>query len=118
MERFEHEIVGRVHVLRLHGGFLDTNELSEVIIGCLGAEVSCVVINFAGMAFMNSAGFGGLFLGLSTIQKRGGLYRCCELAEKWRDLVSKMKVAPYQLNYFETEAEAVMACREAAGESM
>ncbi len=118
MERYEHAVVNRVHILRLHGFFStaddgDAQALTETLVGCHTAETPCVVINWAGVTAWNSMGLGGLIQGLLKIQKLGGYYRTCALTENHKRFVSMIGgMGGFSLNFFETEEEAVRACPE------
>jgi anti-anti-sigma regulatory factor len=117
MERFEHAVVNRAHVLRLHGVFVmdddpEAEVLVDTLVGCHTAQTPCVVVNWAGVRHWNSVGLGGLMRGERKIHKLGGHYRNCGLTENQKKLLSMLKMFELPWNIFETEADAVRACME------
>ena len=115
MGRFEHEVVNRSHILRLHGEFMtdddrDASVLTEAIVGCHTTQTPCVVVNWAGTTRWTSIGIGGLITGERKILTLGGHYWNCALARQAKDLLLIIKPIGFAWNLKETEAEAVRAC--------
>jgi anti-anti-sigma regulatory factor len=114
----EHELVGRAHVIRPRGEFagpVGEGLLGQALSACLEDRSQCVVVNWAGIARLDSLCLGAVVLGEAAIHKHGGQYRNCCLTREHLLLVSIAKVGGFRWRIVATEEEAVRQCPDLGG---
>lgn len=112
MASCDQERVGNATVIRPRGRFLSDEEaamLEQALAGCVGPDSRCVVVNWSGVEYMNSIGFGAVVTGLKTIVNSGADLRNCCFPQRIKPLHPMLQMM-FDWKYFETEQEAVHAC--------
>jgi anti-sigma B factor antagonist len=84
------EMQGDVAVLALKGKLMggpETQAIHESVKDCLQAGNKEVVINLAGVSWMNSTGLGALMSGFTTIANAGGAMKLANVTDKVQSLL-------------------------------
>lgn len=108
--KFKVTQVGTVTVINLQGNLMggpDAASLNSQLHELLGAGKKHVVLDLAGVEFMNSSGLGMLIGGASTVKNAGGRLKLAHASEKILNLIKITKLSPVFEHYDSIQAAVV-----------
>ena len=98
-----------VLILDLQGKILigeGIDELREAINGAIKEKETKLLLNFAGVPYLDSTGLGEVVRSYTSVKKEGGLVKIVNLTNKVKDLLSVTKLITV-FDTFEDEEKAV-----------
>jgi anti-sigma B factor antagonist len=102
-------LVGEVTVLDLDGRITvgeGTPRLRDYIRRLVSQNKIKIVVNCAGVKYVDSSGNGEMVSSYTTVRNSGGVLRCCNLQRQYHDILTIQRFDAI-LAPFETEAEAI-----------